>query len=200
MKHSGVSALFCVLNLGKKATQTQGSRVLGVFWSAPLASASGWHRSRGRTLNVHNADTFALIHSFSTSAKSADDCARVAESCFKPIERPPFGPQKNKRGREKKGPPPVHRSHREIYTRQNFWMISGAPFLFRPLCFTADFCQCSFVYPYPSVSDLAGGNSDHGPRKTRAKTQTTPNSVLTKERRNSDHGLSFWGGKTQTMV
>ena len=60
--------------------------------------------------------------------------------------------------------------------------------------------QCSFVYPYPSVSDLAGGNSDHGLRKTRTKTQTTPDSVSIGERRNSDHGLSFWGGETQTMV
>ena len=60
--------------------------------------------------------------------------------------------------------------------------------------------QCSFVYTYPSVSALAGGNSDHGPRKTRTKTQTTPDSVFIGERRNSDHGLSFWGGKTQTMV
>ena len=60
--------------------------------------------------------------------------------------------------------------------------------------------QCSFVYPYPSVSALAAGNSDHGPRKTRTKTQTTPDSVFIGERRNSDHGLSFWGGETQTMV
>ena len=52
-------------------------------------------------------------------------------------------------------------------------------------------CQCSFVYPYPSVSDLAGENSDHSPRKTRTKTQTTPDSVFIRERRNSDHGLSF---------
>ena len=40
---------------------------------------------------------------------------------------------------------------------------------------------------------VAGGHSDHGPRKTRTKTQTTPDSVFTRERRNSDHGLSFWG-------
>ena len=53
--------------------------------------------------------------------------------------------------------------------------------------------------PYPSVSELAGGNSDHGPRKTRTKTQTTPDSAFARER-NSDHGPSFWGGKTQTMV
>ena len=39
-------------------------------------------------------------------------------------------------------------------------------------------CQGSFVYPYPSVSALAGGNSDHGPRKARLKTQTTPDSVF----------------------
>ena len=55
--------------------------------------------------------------------------------------------------------------------------------------------QCSFVYPYPSVSDLAGGNPDQGPSKIRTKTQTTPDSVFSKERRNSDHSLSFWGGK-----
>ena len=56
--------------------------------------------------------------------------------------------------------------------------------------------QCSFVYPYPSVSALEGGNSDHGPRKTRTKTQTTPDSAFIGERKNSDHGLSFgcfWG-------
>ena len=62
------------------------------------------------------------------------------------------------------------------------------------------FIQCSFVYPYPSVSDLAGGNSDHGPRKTQTKTQATRDSVFIRKRRNSDHGLSFWSGKTQTMV
>ena len=56
------------------------------------------------------------------------------------------------------------------------------------------------AHSYPSVSALAGGNSDHGPRKTRTKTQTTPDSVFIGERRNSDHGLSFWGWKTQTMV
>ena len=55
--------------------------------------------------------------------------------------------------------------------------------------------QCSFVYPYPNASDLVGGNSDHGPRKTRTKTHTTPDSVFKRERRNSDHGLSFWGGE-----
>ena len=48
---------------------------------------------------------------------------------------------------------------------------------------------------YPRDSALAGGNSDHGPRKTRTKTQTTPDSVFIGERRNSDHGLSFWGGR-----
>ena len=50
--------------------------------------------------------------------------------------------------------------------------------------------------PTPSVSDFAGRNSDHSPNKT----QTTPDSVFTRERRNSDQGLSFWEGKTQTMV
>ena len=71
--------------------------------------------------------------------------------------------------------------------------------------FNLDFQNSMLVHLplYPSVSALAGGNSDHGPRKTRTKTQTTPDSVFTGgggERRNSDHGLSFWGGKTQTMV
>ena len=39
---------------------------------------------------------------------------------------------------------PFHRSHREICTRigqflrRNIWMISGGPFLSRPLCFTAE--------------------------------------------------------------
>ena len=60
--------------------------------------------------------------------------------------------------------------------------------------------QGSLVYPYPSVSDLAGGNSDHGPSKTQTKTQTTPDTVFTSERRNSDHGLSCWRGKTQTRL
>ena len=55
----------------------------------------------------------------------------------------------------------------------------------------------SLVYPFPSVSDLAGENSDHGLSKTRTKTQTTPDSVFTRERRNSDHGLSLgcFGGR-----
>ena len=60
--------------------------------------------------------------------------------------------------------------------------------------------QRSFVYPYPSFSDFAGRNSDHDPSKRQTKTQTTPDSVFTRERRNSDHGLSFWEGKTQTMI
>ena len=100
--------------------------------------------------------------------------------------------------------------------------------------------ECSFVYPYPSASALAGGNSDHGPRKARTQNpdhpglcilyvkikgvifstlldevrqpvpytsfqpptsslKITPN-VFIGERRNSDHGLSFCGGKTQTIV
>ena len=49
-------------------------------------------------------------------------------------------------------------------------------------------CQCSFVYPYPSVSDLAGGNSDHGPRKTRTKTRPQKTLCLPGK------------GETQTMV
>ena len=72
---------------------------------------------------------------------------------------------------------------------------AAAALLQRRLSGGMDF-QCSFVYPYPSVSALAGGHSDHGPRKTRTKTQTSPDSVFTGERRNSDHGLSFgcfWG-------
>ena len=32
--------------------------------------------------------------------------------------------------------------------------------------------------------------------KLRTKTQTTPDSILPRERRNSDHGLSFWGGNS----
>ena len=60
--------------------------------------------------------------------------------------------------------------------------------------------QCSFVYPYPIFLPSAGGNSDHGPRKTRTKSQTTPDSGFIGESRNSDHSLSFRGGKTQTMV
>ena len=33
-------------------------------------------------------------------------------------------------------------------------------------------------------------------RPSRTKTQTTPDSVFTGERKNLDHGLSFWGGKS----
>ena len=44
--------------------------------------------------------------------------------------------------------------------------------------------QRPWVYPYPSVSDFAGRNSDRGPSKTQTKTQT-------RERRNSDHGGTF---------
>ena len=38
---------------------------------------------------------------------------------------------------------PFHRSHGKICTRNrwDFWMISGGPFLSRPLCFTADACS-----------------------------------------------------------
>ena len=60
-----------------------------------------------------------------------------------------------------------------------------------------------WVYPYPRVSDFAGRSSDHGPSKTQTKTQTTPVSLFTRQRRetqtwskflgrdNSDHGLNF---------
>ena len=68
--------------------------------------------------------------------------------------------------------------------------IEGTPFL------CTSMFQCSFVYPYPSVAEVAEGSSDYDPRKTRTKTQTTPDSVFTRERRNSGHGLSlgcFWG-------
>ena len=66
-------------------------------------------------------------------------------------------------------------------------------------CRNPSIFQCSFVYPYPSASALAGGNLDHGPRKTRTKTQAAADSVFIRERRIS-HGLSFREGKTQTMV
>ena len=61
--------------------------------------------------------------------------------------------------------------------------------------------HCSLIYPYPSISDLVGGISDHG--FSRTKTQTTPNTVFTRDKRklrpwseflgreNSDHGLSL---------
>ena len=52
-----------------------------------------------------------------------------------------------------------------------------------------------WVYPYPRVSDFAGRNSDNSPSETQTKTQTTPDSAYAKERKNSDHGLSFWKGK-----
>ena len=58
--------------------------------------------------------------------------------------------------------------------------------------FLSTSAQRPWVYPYPRVSDFEGRNSDHGPSKTQTKTQTTPDSVFTRERRNSDHGLSFW--------
>ena len=35
--------------------------------------------------------------------------------------------------------------------------------------------------------------------KTQTKTQTTPDSVFARERRNSDHGLSFWGRKISSV-
>ena len=60
--------------------------------------------------------------------------------------------------------------------------------------------RCSFVCSYPSVSYLAGGKRRPWSKQTWTKNQTTPDSVFTRERRNSDHGLSFRGGETQTMV
>ena len=68
--------------------------------------------------------------------------------------------------------------------------------------------QCSFVYPYPSVSALAGGNSDHGPSFNSDQNLDHPRLCIYWEkeklrpwseflgRENSDHGLSFgcfWG-------
>ena len=49
--------------------------------------------------------------------------------------------------------------------------------------------------PYPSVSDFAGGNSDHGPSKTQTKTQATPDTVQSapKERRRRRAGK--WSSK-----
>ena len=60
--------------------------------------------------------------------------------------------------------------------------------------------QCSLIYPYLSLSDFTVQSSDHGSSKTQTKTQTSPDSVLVRERRNSDHVLSFCRGETQTMV
>ena len=54
------------------------------------------------------------------------------------------------------------------------------------------------VYAYPNVSEFAGRSSDHGPSKTQTKTQATPDSVFTRERRNSWSKLL--GRETQTMV
>ena len=47
--------------------------------------------------------------------------------------------------------------------------------------------QGSVVYPYPSVSDLAEGNSDHGPSKTWTKLRPLQTLFLP------------WIGETQTM-
>ena len=60
--------------------------------------------------------------------------------------------------------------------------------------------QRPWVYPYPSVSDFAGTklrpwskqNSDQNSDHTRL--------CIYHGKRNSDHGLSFWEEKTQTMV
>ena len=89
----------------------------------------------------------------------------------------------------KSGKSPGQKTHfLEIASPNNFWESLHGGF------------QRPWVYPYPRVSDFAGRNSDHDPSKTQTKTQTTPDSVFIGERRNSDHGLSFWEGKTQTMV
>ena len=48
--------------------------------------------------------------------------------------------------------------------------------------------QCSFVYPYPSVSDFAGQNSDHGRGKLRPKLRPPQTLYLTGK------------GETETVV
>ena len=61
--------------------------------------------------------------------------------------------------------------------------------------------QCSFVYPYPSVSAFAGRHSDYDLSKNSDQnSDQNSDSVLTRERRNSVHGLSFWGREAPTMV
>ena len=60
--------------------------------------------------------------------------------------------------------------------------------------------QRSFVYPYPSVSVFAGRNSDHDRSKTRAKNQTTPDSVVTGGKEKLRPWPKFVGKETQTMV
>ena len=57
--------------------------------------------------------------------------------------------------------------------------------------------QWSFVYPYPSASDLVEGNSDHGPSDQNPDHHRL---CIYQGQENSDHGLSCSGGQTQTMV
>ena len=54
--------------------------------------------------------------------------------------------------------------------------------------------------PLPQGFRLRGTKLRPWSKQNSDQTQTTPDSVFTKERRNSDHGLSFWERKTQTMV
>ena len=75
-------------------------------------------------------------------------------------------PEEQKFSSARSSAPPLETNTPQI------WGVKISPLKFRE-------CQCSFVYPHPSVSDLAGGNLDHGPRKTRTKTQTPPDSVFT---------------------
>ena len=56
---------------------------------------------------------------------------------------------------------------------------------------------------FPTFATLRGKTfsvDDDMLNKSQTKTQTTPDTVFTREGRNSDRGLSFWEGKTQTMV
>ena len=80
------------------------------------------------------------------------------------------------RGREKKGPPDIapksfsqkgpkwcsvpsigviEKSALEIgqFLRRNFWMISGGPFLSRPLCFTAEIGLLHLRFPHRELKD-----------------------------------------------
>ena len=49
--------------------------------------------------------------------------------------------------------------------------------------------------PTPAYLTSLGKTFDHGPNKTQTKTRITPDPVFTREGRNSDYGLSFWGGQ-----
>ena len=54
--------------------------------------------------------------------------------------------------------------------------------------------RSSFVYRYPSVSQFARRNSDHGPSKAQTKTQTTPDSapILGQEKLTGEGKLRLW--------